>query len=66
MTCPSMIISLRLLMPFPEFLRSSYPLTTAYRFVLALRRHTTPYTATLMESTITPRSIYTSRVKVDG
>jgi hypothetical protein len=29
-TCPSIGISLRLLMPFPEFLRSSYSLTTAY------------------------------------
>jgi hypothetical protein len=29
-TCPSIGISLRLLMPFPEILRSSYSLTTAY------------------------------------
>jgi len=29
-TCPFIGISLRLLMPFPEFLRSSYSLTTAY------------------------------------
>jgi hypothetical protein len=28
-TCPFIGISLRLLMPFPEFLRSSYSLTTA-------------------------------------
>jgi len=30
-TCPFIGISLRLLMPFPEFLRSSYSLTTAYQ-----------------------------------
>jgi hypothetical protein len=29
MTCPSIFISLRLLMPFHELLRSSYSLTTA-------------------------------------
>ncbi len=31
MTCPSIFISLRPLMPFEDYLRSRYSLTTAYR-----------------------------------